>query len=262
MFCSAEGPEEERVLVLHFQAGDRRLLYQRLARRRAGRGQQRRPPSAVLRLELRVKEQRRKRMALSIIALQPGIVRFGREPEREVDREMRVNALGLHRLDDLDGVLDFGRVNLPALIEVAAVNPHQVDAVLGQHPRALPQVRARQLVRRAVDGPEPHRLAGPAVNELAVLHADEALLAGEPLIEEAQINRAALGKGVRLRVERKPVLGPAAAHATKAASQTEPPRQKHRFHMRPILSLRLCPVNVVSRNLMSPNRHLDLSDHD
>src|ERR1035437_2110200 len=119
---------------------------------------------------------------------------------------MRVNALCLHRLDDFDGSLDFGRVNLPTLIEVTAVNPHQVDAVLGQHPRALPQVRAGQLVRWAVDRPEPHRLAGPAVKELAVLHPDEALLAGESLIERTQINRAVVSKGVRLRVKRKPAF--------------------------------------------------------
>ena len=119
---------------------------------------------------------------------------------------MRVNAFRLHRLDDFDGVLNLGQVNLPALIEVTAVNPHEVDAMLGQHPRALAQVGAGQLVRRAVDRPEAHRLAGPAVNELAVLHRDEALLTGESLIQEAQINGAAIREGVRLRVECKPAL--------------------------------------------------------
>ena len=44
-----------------------------------------------------------------------------REPEREVDREVRVDALGLHRLDDGDGALDRGWVHFAVLVEDGAV---------------------------------------------------------------------------------------------------------------------------------------------
>ena len=125
-----ERPEKEGVLVLHFQAEHGGFVEQRLATG-AGRGEERGPPFAILRLELRIELQRGEGVLLAIVALQPGGAGLGFEPEREVNRKVRVDALSLHRFDDFETVPHLGRVHLAVLVEVAAVEADQVDTMLG-----------------------------------------------------------------------------------------------------------------------------------
>src|SRR5262249_13349261 len=117
-----ERPEEVRVFVNDLQPHDGGLVDQPLAGPRAGREQQRLPPGAVALLELSVEEQGRERVLLAVVAVEPRQPRCRPEPEREVDREVAVNAFGLHRLDYLEGAQHGGPIDFALLIEHGAMD--------------------------------------------------------------------------------------------------------------------------------------------
>src|SRR4029077_11326882 len=60
-----------------------------------------------------------------------------------------------------------------------------------------------ELMRRAIDGPEPHRLTRGAVYEPPPFGGDESVFAGKPLVQSAQIDGAVEG-GILFRLEREP----------------------------------------------------------
>ena len=200
-----ERPEEIRVLVDDFQARDGRVVDQPRAGRGVGRQEQGLPPLPILLLELLVEEERGEGKLLAVVALEPGRVGLRLQPEREVDREVAVDPLGLHRLDDVEGVPDRGQVDVALVVEVTVVDPDEVDAVLGQHPCLGAQVVA-SLARRPVDGPEPDRFARPGVDELRTFDSDEAAVAGRLLVQGPQIDAARIRERVGLGVEGEPAL--------------------------------------------------------
>ena len=99
-------------------------------------------------LEILVEKERGEGCLLAVVALQPGRVGLRLEPEREINREVAVDPLGLHRLDDVEGVPHLGQVDVALLVEVTVVDADEVHAVLGEHPRL-----ARRSSRPLLDGP-------------------------------------------------------------------------------------------------------------
>src|SRR5262249_38930792 len=59
--------------------------------------------------------------------------------------------------------------------------------------------------RRAVHRPKAHRLAIRCMDEVTLLHLDEAVFTGKLFIQKAQVDRA-FGECVRLRIEGKPAI--------------------------------------------------------
>ena len=161
------------------------------------------PPALVLLLEVGVEEERGERGLLAVVAREPWCARFWLEPEREIDREMAVDSLGLHRLDDFERVRYRGRVNLAVLVEITVVDADKVDAVLGEHLGLGAQVVAF-LARGSVDSPEPDRIARLLVDELRAFDADKSAVAGGLFIQFAQVDSARARERVGLGIEDKP----------------------------------------------------------
>ena len=90
-----------------------------------------------------------------------------REPEREINREVRIDSLRLHLLDDGDGALDRGRVQFAVLVKNGAVTADEVHAVLGEHnaPSGAGRRGHSSSPRRPVHRPEAHWLTVGAVDE-------------------------------------------------------------------------------------------------
>src|SRR5262249_38302957 len=106
----AEGPEEVRVLVDDLRPEDGRLVDQPLAGPLAWGGEERLPPGAVLRLEIVVEVERGEGLLPPVVTAQDRVVGAGRQPEGEVNGEVRVDTLSLHGLDDVVRVGDLPRL--------------------------------------------------------------------------------------------------------------------------------------------------------
>ena len=147
-------------------------------------------------------------MGFAVVACEPGCSRFWREPQGEVDGEMGVDAFGFHGFHNLDRMLYLGGIHLSALIEVASMDAHEINAVFGKHPGAFPQFGPLELVGRTVYCPKTERFPGSAVDELTILDRDESLLAGHTLVKESKVKGAIVSKGVGLGLKRKPPIDP------------------------------------------------------
>src|SRR5262245_39556895 len=127
-------------------------------------------------------------MFLAVVAFQPGMTRAWCEPERKIDRNVRIDPRRLHLLDDGDGALDGVWIHFALFVENSAVTTHHVDTVLGKHAPCFAQSRSIFcLLRRPVHGPEPHRLAIGSMNKMAVFHDDESMLTGELLVQKSKV---------------------------------------------------------------------------
>ena len=145
-------------------------------------------------------------MLLAIVSLQPGHAGLGREPQGEIDREMRVNAFGLHGVHDFQGVPHLCHVHIAIGIETAAMHADQVHTMLGKHAGTGPELFPLQILRRAIHSPEPHWLAIGGEDELPILDADKAMFAGKCLVERPQVDHTGGRKGIGLGIEREPAL--------------------------------------------------------
>src|SRR5581483_1875965 len=201
-----ERPKKEGILVLEFKAEKGWLVDKRLTRDIAWRSKQRLPPSAVVVLELGIEHQGGKRVSLAVITLEPRMIGTGTKPKRKIDREMGINAFGLHRLDNCNRAFNGSRVQLAVVIENRAVAPDQIHPVLREQPRGLAQGRAVSvLLRRAVDGPKAHRLSVAAVNEVTALSGNESVFARKSFVQKSQVYGAVCER-VGRRLEPQPAI--------------------------------------------------------
>jgi hypothetical protein len=86
------------------------------------------------------------------------------------------------------------------------MNTHQIDPISGEHPRALLQGIAFQLVRRTVDRPKADRAPIPGINESSVLCLDVTVLTSELFVQPPQVDPRVLGEGLAFGFEVKPTV--------------------------------------------------------
>ena len=200
-----ERPEKERVLVDQLHAHERRVVHQGLSRRPFA-GEDFLPPAPIKLLEFRLEIEQRERRRFASVTLPPPRAILRRHPEREVNREVRVNPLGFRGLDDLLLVLDQIRVDRAGFPVIKApVHADHVDPVLGECLEGCLQSIPLEFIGRAVDCPEPHRLVVLPVDEFFAADLDEAVFTREFLIEKAEVDGARL-EVVSGRVPRCPSL--------------------------------------------------------
>ena len=220
----AERPEEVGIFVDQFQGGDGGLVDESPAGRRARGQQQRLPPLAVLGLEVFVEEEGGEGVRLAVVAQEPRGARRRPEGDREVGGELAVNPLRLHRLDDVDGVQHFRRLDLALLVEITLVDANEVDPALRQGAGLAAELR-RVPAGRPVDRPEADRRAGLEVNESASLDSDVTAVARLFLVEETKVDSAPRRESVGLGSEGEPAAANRLGRGGLGVKQSRRPRR-------------------------------------